>query len=338
MTLGTSPTVIAVACIAGLGSLFFAVAFLVDWIRSWSHVKAYWAYGLGAALATLAFVVAGALAGILSAAQLLAESAPRGWESAPGSTGEDVLAVLLLGVLLLVLGLVVLFIATTMLAGVTMLGMHYADVLGLPGFALRRRRKTTPLAAAPAASDRAIALPVATADTPVLTPLPAGGVMAAACPRPRCDYILSTLGVAAAAVGYSAALFRLVPPRLSEALSGLSGNPEASAALTLQVLVTVLAAAFSEEIFYRLGVQNFLARYLGCRGAKYWIPIALTSLLWTLGHAGVLEPAWLKLAQIFPIGLVLGWLYRWHGVESCMLAHALFNIVLAALAPSLARV
>jgi hypothetical protein len=198
MTLGTSPTTIAVACIAGLGSLFFAVAFLVDWIRSWRHVKAYWAYGLGAALATLAFVAAGAVAGILSAAQLLAESAPRGWESAPGSTGEDVLAALLLGVLLLVLGLVVLFIATTMLAGVTMLGMHYADVLGLPGFALLRRRR----AAALAGSDGPGTRSVGAAEEALAAPLPAGYVAAAMRPRPRYDYILSTLGVAAAGDAY----------------------------------------------------------------------------------------------------------------------------------------
>ncbi len=330
----TSPVTLALACIAALSWLSFGVAFLIDWIRNWRHVKVYWAYGLGAALGMLAFAAAGVVVGVLSMAALLAEPASGGWQSGAPGTGEDALALLLFGLLLLVLAVVALFVAVTMLAGVTMLGMHYAEVLGLPGFALLRRRRTAALAG----SDGTGTLAAGGAEEALAAPLPAGCVVAGARPRPRYDYILSTLGVAAAGVGYSAVLFRLVPPRLSQAFGGLSGYPEASVALTLQVLVTALAAAFSEEIIYRLGIQGFLARYLGCCGAKYWIPIVLTSLLWTLGHAGAIEPTWLKLAQIFPIGLALGWLYRRHGVESCMVAHALFNIVLAPLTPSLIQV
>ena len=81
------------------------------------------------------------------------------------------------------------------------------------------------------------------------------------------------------------------------------------------------------------GIQSFLAHYLKWQGNRYWAAIALTSLLWTLGHAGMLDPGWVKLAQIFPVGLMLGWLFRRHGVEACMLTHGLFNVTMIGLSP-----
>jgi membrane protease YdiL (CAAX protease family) len=55
--------------------------------------------------------------------------------------------------------------------------------------------------------------------------------------------------------------------------------------------------------------------------------IELTTVVWTLGHLGSLDPDWVKLAQIFPTGLALGWLYRRQGAESAIAAHALFNVL-----------
>lgn len=350
MGLGIPPTTIALICVANLSILALNVAFLIDWIRNWRHVKAYWAYGLAAGLGSLAFAFLAAVAGFFSALQFVGEPLPPGWEAGPAPSGEEGLIFLIAGLLLIALGLLICLISASRLAGFTMLGMHHAASLGHPSFRLLLWLRQ---ALAPAAADRALppgtaaaggeatAWPAAGPPEKLLASVaspalpPAGGQVATPPVTgrwPYRDYALSTLGVAVAALVYSVALFRLAPPRIAEVLVGLPGyTPERAQAFTLQVLVTVLAAAFSEEIVYRLGIQSFFARYLNCRGGRYWIPVVLASFLWTLGHAGAMEPAWVKLAQIFPIGLMLGWLYRRHGVESCMLAHALFNLALAPL-------
>lgn len=342
MELNIPPTTIGLLCIANLCSLALNVALLVDWIRNWRHVKVHWAYGVGAGLGAVAIGVlqVGAVAlSILPASGELAPPVPPGWEgrTMPPIGEGDVAAlapVLLLALLLIIaVGLLAILASLTQVAGVTMLGIHYADSLGHPSVPLLRRlfRREHPVAA-----DKA--LPAPAGDGPgegEALPLAAGQSPATA-RRRRGDYALSTLGVAAAGVAYSVLLFRLTSPRMSDVLAGMPGyTPERVEALTLAVLVTVVGAAFSQEIIYRLGIQGFLARYLGGQGSRYWLPVVLTSLLWTLQHVGVMEPGWVKMAQIFPIGLLLGWLYRRHGVESCILAHAVFNVALAPLTPFL---
>jgi membrane protease YdiL (CAAX protease family) len=126
-------------------------------------------------------------------------------------------------------------------------------------------------------------------------------------------------------------LFLITRPQLSEIMQrrvDISAM-QATDAFSLQGIIILLEVAIAEEIVFRLGIQNFLGRLLKDR--SYWIAIALTSAIWTLGHAGVLQPDWVKLAQIFPIGLVLGWLYRKYGVESTIIVHSIFNVVLGLL-------
>jgi hypothetical protein len=40
----------------------------------------------------------------------------------------------------------------------------------------------------------------------------------------------------------------------------------------------------------------------------------------------VAEPLWIKLAQIFLLGLVFGWLARRYSVEAAILAHVGLNV------------
>jgi membrane protease YdiL (CAAX protease family) len=51
-----------------------------------------------------------------------------------------------------------------------------------------------------------------------------------------------------------------------------------------------------------------------------------SSLVWSLGHAGNADPIWLKLAQIFLLGLLFGWLAHRHNVESAIMAHVGLNV------------
>ena len=139
----------------------------------------------------------------------------------------------------------------------------------------------------------------------------------------RCS--IWTANTAIAATAFSLALFWLTSPRMAPTLRALVGPPSGPSLIAGLVFVRF---AVVEEITYRLAVQSFLARKLRLQGRRYVVAIVLASALWTLGHAGTLEPEWIKFAQIFPIGIALGFLFRKYGVESCIFAHAIFNVVM----------
>jgi membrane protease YdiL (CAAX protease family) len=143
------------------------------------------------------------------------------------------------------------------------------------------------------------------------------------------------MAVAVGAVAYSALLFSLTSPEMSDIVKQGYGESESGTGNTISLmqLIVVLEFAFAEEIVFRLGIQNYLAKQLNWRGGKYWIAVTLTAALWTSAHTGVLEPDWVKLVQVFPVGLALGWLFRKLGTESCILAHTLFNVVMAFVSP-----
>lgn len=145
------------------------------------------------------------------------------------------------------------------------------------------------------------------------------------------------LGVALVSILYSVGLFVLTRPHLSPALQRIQSVNPGTAAVTwswTSVLV-LLTVALSEEVFFRLGIQTYLEKRLHLTGSRYGITMVLTALLWALGHVGMLEPDWVKLVQIFPIGLLLGGLYRKYGVEASVLAHGVFNLVMMLLGSSL---
>ena len=138
-------------------------------------------------------------------------------------------------------------------------------------------------------------------------------------------YWLNVIGVGLGAVAYSAVLFLITQPRPGLiAQNILSSDVEILTPLTL---VVILEFAFVEELIFRLGIQNYLGAKLIKRRYGYAIAIALTAALWSMAHVGSLNPDWVKLAQIFPLGLALGWLYRRQGTESSIMAHALFNVL-----------
>jgi len=156
---------------------------------------------------------------------------------------------------------------------------------------------------------------------------------------PAGPYVLVPLAVTAGAVLFSYVLFTVTQPEMSETLKRMSGldSLKAGAATepTLLVAVFVLVFAYGEEVIYRLGVQNYLAMKLKLSGRGYWVAVVLTAALWTLGHVGTLEPWWVKLVQVFPLGLALGFMFKRFGLEACVLVHGAFNVVMMLLAPSL---
>jgi membrane protease YdiL (CAAX protease family) len=188
--------------------------------------------------------------------------------------------------------------------GLTILGMHYCACLGYPSLPLLQRKL-----AKPALLD--------------MNSLPTTDWK---------KYFTHILIVVALGTLYSVGLFLWAKPQLSEMAQRLLGT---SMKVTPQAVFIALMFAVDEEFTFRLVMQNFLANYTRFRDEQYWLAIVITSLLWTVGHAGMLNPNWVKLVQVFPVGLLLGWLSKHHGVESSILAHGLFNLILLFLAPYL---
>ena len=88
--------------------------------------------------------------------------------------------------------------------------------------------------------------------------------------------------------------------------------------------------ALGEEIIYRLGIQSYLRSRFNFKYGS-WLAILISSLLWTLGHYGRVDPSWLVYLQLFPIGIGLGVLQHKYGIESNFIAHTLFNATVGTL-------
>jgi len=146
----------------------------------------------------------------------------------------------------------------------------------------------------------------------------------------------------AAAIAYSCALFTLVPVRMSEdvreMLESSAISSPISAEPSLLAALVMLEFALGEEVAFRLGVQNYIAKLFKLRGNGYWIAIVFTAVFWSVAHINMLEPGWAKVLQVFPLGLALGLLSRRYGIEACILAHGLFNLIMMFLAPSLIEI
>ncbi len=133
------------------------------------------------------------------------------------------------------------------------------------------------------------------------------------------------------AVGMSWLLFQATSPQISQLLKNVSEVQQAQAGLSdepsAMLVVVMVAFGFGEEVMFRLGLQNYLALRLKLGGGRYAIAVAVTSAVWALGHANMVSPEWVKLLQMFLIGLPLGYLFRYCGLEACMITHAGFNVL-----------
>lgn len=150
---------------------------------------------------------------------------------------------------------------------------------------------------------------------------------------------LAAVVTAIAFVAVTALLFKFTRPHLSRTLLGsghfyIDPGRLSMAPQTLAILIGLYQAVL-EEVVYRLGVQGFLARRLKLRGRAVWIAIVAGAALWTAAHAGTLDPNWVKMVQLFPLGVALGVLFRSYGLEIAILAHAFFNVLIIPLGPHL---
>ena len=152
-------------------------------------------------------------------------------------------------------------------------------------------------------------------------------------------HLPAVIGVVAGGTVFSIILFNFTSPRLSEAMREMSDLESAELERrpkpSVKQALVAITFAFSEELVFRLGIQNYLATVFDLTGDRYWNAIVLASAFWSIGHANVIAPEWVKMVQIFPLGIALGFLFRNAGLESCILAHGLFNLSMMFLLPYL---
>ena len=164
----------------------------------------------------------------------------------------------------------------------------------------------------------------------------------------------------AADVGLHAPLFegslegsraRLLPGVIGGVLGGallaafvMFAPPELSAAqqrLEAPLVARVLYGGITEELLLRWGMMTLLVwlpwRFLGARRASWvWLAIILSAVAFGAGH---LPAAGLLIGHLTPLitlwvlganalfGILFGFLYWRHGLESAMLAHGLAHVV-----------
>ena len=133
---------------------------------------------------------------------------------------------------------------------------------------------------------------------------------------------------------FSVALFLLTKPTVGAVFQ----SPEAlSTEVSFTALIAVITIAFSEEIVFRLGLQNGLT-YLW-RSSRYghlWA-VLVTTAFWSVAHIGSLEPNWVKFVQVFVFGLILGQVNRRYGIVPCIVIHVLFNATMVFASAELIR-
>jgi len=155
------------------------------------------------------------------------------------------------------------------------------------------------------------------------------------------NYIISTAAVILGSVIFSYVLFKLTSPSMSQMIKknllDSTSFSELTSAPTFQVLIELVAISIAEEITFRFVIQNYVAKIFKLEGKKYWIAIVFAAFIWALAHGNTLDPEWVKFAQIFPIGIALGGLYKKYGLESSMFAHAGFNVIMSFFAVGLIR-
>lgn len=146
-------------------------------------------------------------------------------------------------------------------------------------------------------------------------------------PQNRAVLAGTAMVIALSAVVLAAAAIWPDVVREHDNMKALMSSPAATGLLLLMALL----AAPIEEVIFRGGVQGFGEKFLADRGLPRWPAIVAASGVWAIAHGGMMEPAGIKEAQIFALGLVLGWLKRRAGLRGAILAHLALNGLLVAI-------
>jgi membrane protease YdiL (CAAX protease family) len=98
-----------------------------------------------------------------------------------------------------------------------------------------------------------------------------------------------------------------------------------SASLAFPIGCLAVAAAVTEELIFRGGILGFLLRISHNQPLLAWVFIVAVALLWALLHIPNTDHPFLKVLQIFILGIVLGGMTRRWGLGSAISAHVTLN-------------
>lgn len=92
------------------------------------------------------------------------------------------------------------------------------------------------------------------------------------------------------------------------------------------ILVSVIAP-IKEEIMFRHFGMSIISEWFGKSKKAIVLSIVITSVIFSLNHILILTEDLIKIVQVFPLGIVLGYVYHRHGLEHSVLMHFIFNTI-----------
>lgn len=99
----------------------------------------------------------------------------------------------------------------------------------------------------------------------------------------------------------------------------------------LNVILTIfILGPINEEILYRFLGINVILHWFGKNKMTIVLAILIPTVIWTFLHTGMLTNNWVKYIQIFPLGLVCGYMAYKKDLEHSILTHMIFNVVAVA--------
>lgn len=124
-------------------------------------------------------------------------------------------------------------------------------------------------------------------------------------------------------------LFKATRPEISDFLKPAvedASTITVQAKVNLGSVVFFTLVAFYEEIVFRLFLQTLFGYWLRKLKGGQFLAVAIASVIFAVGHFGVLETWWVKFVQTFFIGLALGYLMKRRGMETSFATHTVLNI------------
>ncbi len=117
---------------------------------------------------------------------------------------------------------------------------------------------------------------------------------------------------------------------LKRMLRSFPGTLEAPVAVRMALTVpAAIMPAVVEELAFRGVLMGFMKRVFGESRATLVVAIIITAALWGILHLPNTSSPSVKFAQIFLVGLLLGWIARNGKVEKAIIVHAGLNVVAA---------
>lgn len=99
-----------------------------------------------------------------------------------------------------------------------------------------------------------------------------------------------------------------------------------SVAPFLYPLAIALIPALGEEFLFRLFAISFFRRHL----KVLWLAVLIPALIWAFGHSSYpIYPTYIRAVELSLVGIVLGIAYLRYGIETVIIAHYVYNAVIA---------